>query len=117
MSECFRHPGELIRSTRRDAGITQQQLAIRAGTSQAAISRLEGGGPSPSHDTLDRLLRVMGRRLELRSAAPEDNDVDLEEIRRARAMPIEQRLERAFAWNAFAVRIAGTARDDRPSTS
>lgn len=117
MGERFEHPGEFIRAVRRRAGITQQQLAIRAGTSQAAISRLERGGPSPSCDTLNRLLRVMGRQLELRAPAPSSNDIDIEEIRRARAMPIEQRLERAFAWNAFAARIAGTARHGGPSAS
>lgn len=115
MGERSQHPGEFIRTARRDAGITQQQLAIRAGTSQAAISRLERGGPSPSHDTLDRLLRVMGRRLELRSTTPSNSDIDIDEIRRARAMTIEQRLQRAFAWNAFAARIAGTVRDDGPT--
>jgi uncharacterized protein len=112
-----RQPGELIRAARGRAGITQQQLAIRAGTSQAAISRLERGGPSPSCDTLDRLLRVMGRQLELRATAHTSDDLDLDEIRRARAMPIEQRLQRAFAWNAFAARIAGAAtRDRRPES-
>lgn len=104
------HPGELIRDARRDAGLTQQQLALRAGTSQAAISRLERGGPSPSVETLDRLLRVMGRQLDIRVQVPDAPDIDIDEIRLARALPIEQRLERAFAWNAFAARIAGVAR-------
>lgn len=116
MDTRSRHPGEFVRAARRRAGITQQQLAIRAGTSQAAISRLERGGPSPSIDTLDRLLRVMGRQLELRDATPACGDLDMDEIRRARAMPIDQRLARAFAWNAFAARISGAARHGEGGT-
>jgi transcriptional regulator with XRE-family HTH domain len=115
MVEGSPDPGRLIRDARRRAGITQQQLAIRSGTSQAAISRLERGGPSPSVDTLDRLLRVMGSRIELRAASSANTDLDLDEIRRARELPIEQRLQRAFAWNSFAAQVAGAASTDGPS--
>jgi transcriptional regulator with XRE-family HTH domain len=112
MIEPTRHPGAFIRAARCSAGITQAQLAIRAGTSQAAISRLERGGSSPSFAMLDRLLRMMGRRLELGTSPSSCDDIDIEEIRRARDMAIEQRLQRAFAWNAFAARISGIARCD-----
>lgn len=116
MGEFASTPGEAVRAARRRAGITQQQLALRAGTSQAAISRLERGGPSPSWDTLARLMLVMGLRLEVRATASVSDDVDLLELERSRAMSIEERLERAFAWNAFAARVAGTATQDRPPT-
>ena len=62
-------PGELIRTTRERHGLSQARLALRAGTTQSAIRRLERGERSPSIETLERLLLVMGERLELRSQA------------------------------------------------
>ena len=46
-------------------GLTQRQLAARARTSQAAISRIERGLVSPTVDTLAELLWLMNERLEL----------------------------------------------------
>jgi uncharacterized protein len=64
-------PGDLIRTARARHGVSQAQLARRAGTTQTAISRLEAGRRSPSIETLQRLLACMGERVELR-AAPAD---------------------------------------------
>lgn len=52
----------LIREARRHAGLTQRELARRAGTSQAAVSAYESGGRSPSTRTLERLLAACGMR-------------------------------------------------------
>jgi transcriptional regulator with XRE-family HTH domain len=57
--------GELLRHARRRHGLTQQQLADRARTSQAAISRIERDQVSPSVDTLAELLDLMGEELTL----------------------------------------------------
>ena len=46
----------MIRSARRDAGITQLELATRAGTTQPAVAAYESGGRTPSVATLQRLL-------------------------------------------------------------
>ena len=43
---------ELLRDARRRHGLTQRQLAARARTSQAAISRIERGLVSPTVGTL-----------------------------------------------------------------
>jgi transcriptional regulator with XRE-family HTH domain len=56
----------LLRETRRRHGLNQVALARRAGTSQGQISKIERGIISPSISTLERLLGVMGERLELR---------------------------------------------------
>ena len=56
---------ELIREARREAGLTQTDVARRAGTSQAAIARYEAGRASPSVLTLERILRVTGNQLSL----------------------------------------------------
>lgn len=62
-------PTELALARRR-AGLTQTELARRAGTSQAAISAYESGAKEPSMATLDRLLGVAGRRLTVSVARP-----------------------------------------------
>jgi len=57
--------GQLLREARGRHGLTQKQLAIRARTSQAAISRIERGLVSPTVETLARLLDVLGEELQL----------------------------------------------------
>jgi transcriptional regulator with XRE-family HTH domain len=61
----------LIRMARREAGLSQQQLAARAGTSQAAVSAYESGRRSPSVDTLCRLLAAAGFEVRMRLAPPD----------------------------------------------
>jgi ribosome-binding protein aMBF1 (putative translation factor) len=51
---------------RMEHGLTQRQLAERAGTSYAHISRIESGSHKPSVGTLQRLARAMGCRLTVR---------------------------------------------------
>ncbi len=54
---------------RKDAGLTQADVAKRMGTTRSAISRLEGGQwdikHSPSIRTLERYAEAIGRRLVL----------------------------------------------------
>ncbi len=52
---------------RAEAGITQEELAKRMGTTQSAIARLESGkaGHSPSLATLQKYARALGCRLEV----------------------------------------------------
>ena len=64
----------LIRMARRHAGLTQQDLADRAGTSQAAISAYEAGRRSPSVDTLCRVLGAAGFELRMRLAEPDTHE-------------------------------------------
>ena len=59
----------LIRDARVRAGLTQAELARRAGTSQAAVARYEGGAASPAVSTLERLLRAAGAELRLEAVA------------------------------------------------
>lgn len=57
----------LISECRAKAGLTQAELARRAGTSQATISAYENGAKSPAMATLERILAVTGHSLELRA--------------------------------------------------
>jgi transcriptional regulator with XRE-family HTH domain len=53
----------LLRRARRRSGLTQSDLARRAGTSQATVSAYESGRKEPSVATLNRLLAAAGSRL------------------------------------------------------
>src|SRR5665647_1303250 len=108
----------LIRATREAAGLSQGALAARAGTSQPAVSRYESGASSPSVATLDRLLAVMGARLDLvAEGSPRRLDV-----RTPRMVKLRQNRERilraAHRHGAKNVRIFGSvARGaDRPDS-
>ena len=57
--------GSILRQARRGAGLSQRELARRAGVAQPVLSRIERGHTSPRFETLDRLLRECGRDLEL----------------------------------------------------
>ncbi|MGH2739032.1 MAG: helix-turn-helix domain-containing protein [Actinomycetota bacterium] len=51
---------KMIREARTAAGLTQAELARRAGTSQPTVAAYESGGKTPTVGTLERLLRVAG---------------------------------------------------------
>jgi transcriptional regulator with XRE-family HTH domain len=101
----------LIRSTRERHGLTQAQLALRAGTSQNSVSRVERDEISPSFDTVGRLLGAMGEQLEL-NVRRIDVDVDEDHLADSMAQTMSERLERSLAWNRFAGEVAGAAHPD-----
>lgn len=101
--------GELIRNARQRHGLSQRRLALRAGASQAWISRLERDEVSPSVESLDRLLLVMGERLRLEAErVVGDDDKAWRQIHHAR--PMVERLERAFDAAEFADDLHGIAK-------
>src|SRR5215471_7189359 len=53
--------GEVLRNHRRAAGMTQEELAERAGISPRSISGLERGeGATPRRDTVAQLVQALG---------------------------------------------------------
>jgi transcriptional regulator with XRE-family HTH domain len=100
--------GELLRGTRRRHGVTQAQLAARARTSQAAISRIERGLVSPSVGTLTTLLDLLGEELEL-SATPIDYGHDRSLLQRNLAMSVSERIDHGSAFANFVLRNRGAA--------
>jgi transcriptional regulator with XRE-family HTH domain len=60
--------GATLRSAREAAGLSQGDLARRAGTSQATVSAYESGGKQPSVATFSRLLAAAGARLTVEPA-------------------------------------------------
>jgi transcriptional regulator with XRE-family HTH domain len=57
--------GRLLRDVRQKCGITQEDLAIRAGTDQATVSDIEAGSVSPSIETFGELFELAGEELVL----------------------------------------------------
>lgn len=103
-------PGELLRSARRRHGLTQRQLATRARTSQAAISRIERDVVSPAVSTLSELLRLMNEELVL-DAREVDWGHDVTLIRRNLELSVEDRMRQGVAWSRLVGANVGAARE------
>src|SRR5680860_571553 len=65
---------DLVREARRRVGLTQRELAERAGTTQSAIARIETGRSTPTFDTVLRLLRLCGLDLDIMLVERDDSD-------------------------------------------
>lgn len=99
----------LVREARRRQGISQADLALRAGTSQHAVSLIERGLRQPSLETLERLLLVTGHRLGggLEVVPTEEDPIHLAA---GQVRPPGERLAQGFAWGQFAHDFRGAAR-------
>lgn len=102
----------LIRDARRRHGVSQRTLALRAGTDQAAVSRIESGRNSPSVETVERLLAAMGEELKL-EATPMEREHDPLHLRAALARTPAERLELAISWNRLAYDLSEAGRRAR----
>ena len=54
----------LLISYRSECKLTQKQLGERLGTTESGVSRLESGQHTPNLQTLSRILRILGKRIE-----------------------------------------------------
>lgn len=55
----------LLREVRKEAGITQEELAKRIGTKKSNISRLESGRYNPSLDFLVKVAGGLGKQIQV----------------------------------------------------
>jgi transcriptional regulator with XRE-family HTH domain len=97
-------PSGLIRQLRTRHGLSQRELAYRAGTSQSAIARIESGDEDITWKRLTAILAAMGDRPALdskRLASREAPDLELD-----RAMSPEARLENGIRFNRFGSEMA-----------
>lgn len=83
----------IVRYARRHAGLTQRELATRAGMPQPAVARIECGRVAVRMDTLQRLLATTDMTLEVVPAA--GRGVDRTLIRASLALTPEQRVTAA----------------------
>ncbi|TDD61731.1 helix-turn-helix domain-containing protein [Actinomadura rubrisoli] len=51
--------GDMVRERPMELGLTQGEVAERAGITQPALSRIEGGGGIPTLAMLDRIAKAM----------------------------------------------------------
>lgn len=87
-------PARLLRRARQAAGLTQRELAERAGTAQSVVARIETGATDPTTGTLARLLRAAGSELRCRlEPVPVIDSHMLDDVRRILALTPEERLE------------------------
>jgi transcriptional regulator with XRE-family HTH domain len=98
-------PGELVKERRSQQGLSQRELAYRAGTSQSAIARIEGGDEDVTWTRLRSILSAMGEEPVLdRKRLP--SRYDLDDLRRQRAMQPAERLRAGLDLNRFASEVA-----------
>jgi transcriptional regulator with XRE-family HTH domain len=98
-------PAELIRETRRRKGLSQRRLALRAGTSQSAVARIEAGAEEVTWPRLRAIMISMGEEPIL-SARPLASRYDAADLVRDRAFTPERRLTNGVEFNQFATKLA-----------
>lgn len=96
-------PGELLREARRRHGVSQARLAVRAGTTQSAISRIERDQVSPTVETMRSLLHLLGDDLELR-VAQSDSGIDRSMIRERLKLTTSERVDDGTAFTESLIR-------------
>jgi transcriptional regulator with XRE-family HTH domain len=62
---------QLVREARRRAGLTQADLARRAGVPKSTVGRVESGARVPSTEMAERLVRAAGFELSIALAEPD----------------------------------------------
>ena len=111
--------GSVLREARERQGLSQRRLALRAGTSQDAISRIERGAEAPTLERFAQLMQVLGRRPVFELEALE-GPVASSELAVGKALSPHERLREAASWNLVASRLAAAGerarRDGNPAT-
>lgn len=103
---------ELISSTRKRLGLSQRRLALRAGTTQAVVSRIERGIVSPTFTTVHELMVAMGEEPVL-SSRRLPTSWDPAHMTSTLERSHEERLALALSWNRMAARLAAVGQAAR----
>ena len=90
------HGNDLVREARKRAGLTQRELAEKAGTTQSAIARLESGRTRPAFDDVLRLVRLCGMDLDITLA--ERDDSDWAQSQRLLPLSPDERIRHSVEW-------------------
>jgi len=93
------HLTPLVREARLRAGLTQAELAVRAGVQQPAIARWEAGRARPRWSTVAKLVRACG--LEVRVALTEPDPGEVSLIERNLLLSPTMRLDQLVTTVAF----------------
>ncbi len=106
------HPGELIRRERARRGLSQTRLALRAGTEQAAISRIEAGKEEVTWQRLRAILLAMGLVPEIQ-LRPLEHEEDTRHVAIGQQLSPGQRIEGAANVSHFAADLRVVPRATR----
>jgi transcriptional regulator with XRE-family HTH domain len=93
-------PASLLKDARREAGLSQAQLARRLGVSQAAVAKLERPDANPTIKTLSQALRMTGRQLVMATAPVQagiDETLVVEQLKLSPDQRLAQ-LESMYEW-------------------
>jgi transcriptional regulator with XRE-family HTH domain len=106
--------GDLIKEARKRAGLTQAELAERAGTTQSAVARWERGYVDPGFDTVRRLLRLCGFHLDV-AIHPWDDAMrdDWQQVRSGLALDYDERARQQADNVAFIEEARGAVKSAR----
>jgi transcriptional regulator with XRE-family HTH domain len=111
--------GKLLRAEREAQGLSQRRLALRAGTSQDAISRIERGVESPTLERFAQLMLALGKWPVLEVESLKGASASDELAGAALLTPVE-RLREASSWNRIASQLASAGerarREGHPAT-
>ena len=70
-------PRATLKEVRTARGVSQQELALKLGTSQGAVSKVESRGREVQVDTLSRAVEALGGRLYIRLRFPDGMEREL----------------------------------------
>ncbi len=104
--------GFLLRKSRERHGLSQRRLALRAGTSQDAISRIERGVEKPTVERFAQILLAMGEHLRI-DTEPLKTPVPSADLALAATTTPSERLREAASWNRVASQLALSGREAR----
>ncbi len=114
--------GLALAAARRAAGLTQSELARRAGTSQSAVARIEQGPTSPTLDTVCKLATAAGFTVRL-ALEPRDvpdpvievykRSVDRSLLRENLRRTVDERIRMLTELQEFGAEISRGVRDSR----
>jgi transcriptional regulator with XRE-family HTH domain len=103
-------PGGIVLRQRQRLGLSQRALARRAGTTQAAVSRIERGLTTPTWETVRALLLAMGYEPDLRVRRLRGR-WDPAHLASLHERPSSERLALALTANRLAGRLRGAGRE------
>jgi transcriptional regulator with XRE-family HTH domain len=107
-------PAQIIAETRRRKGLSQRRLALRAGTSQSAIARIERGDEEVTWPRLRAIMISMGEEPVLASR-PLPSRYDAADLLAQRSAPPSRRLEGGLAFDKLASELRAAAPRARQS--
>ena len=101
-------PADALRLLRESVGLTQRELARRAGTAQSVVARIESGATDPSWQTLQRLAQAAGGSVSLVVEPAMESELAfdpqlMDDVPRILAMSPEDRLREVAAISRFTV--------------